>query len=331
MIFAPKISILIAARNEEKNILHCLKSLENQTIDKNCWEVWIGDDASDDNTAQVVADFIHDKPNYHLVRISETWGNARGKSNVLAQLTRQANGRFFLTTDADVILPRRWIETLMTAHIPGVGIVSGATIPENLHYFAAMQALDWVLTAQVIKQLADFRIPVTATGSNMLITREAYEATGGYENLPFSITEDDALFHEVLKKGYRFKQLYNADSLAFTFPMDTLRQWLQQRKRWANGVTKLPWYGKLTLFLPLLFLVQVVATAFTAPLDAWLVFMVPTVALWGYLSVALRRLSLRRLQKYVWTYPFYWYLSFWAMIIYYFWPVKVQWKGRAYS
>ena len=52
-----KVSVLIAARNEEKNIVKLLQSLYNQTFPKEFYEVIIVDDHSDDNTKNIIEEF----------------------------------------------------------------------------------------------------------------------------------------------------------------------------------------------------------------------------------------------------------------------------------
>ncbi|MBW8051052.1 MAG: glycosyltransferase, partial [Cytophagales bacterium] len=62
----PFVSILIAARNEQDNIIDCLSALEHLTWPKEKFEVLIGNDHSEDNTKTLVEDYIKDKSNFHL-------------------------------------------------------------------------------------------------------------------------------------------------------------------------------------------------------------------------------------------------------------------------
>jgi cellulose synthase/poly-beta-1,6-N-acetylglucosamine synthase-like glycosyltransferase len=49
-----KVSVLIAARNEEKNIFKLLQSLYNQNFPKEFYEIIIVDDHSEDNTKKII-------------------------------------------------------------------------------------------------------------------------------------------------------------------------------------------------------------------------------------------------------------------------------------
>src|SRR5690606_20719969 len=93
------VSILIAARNEENTIIRCLKAIEKLDYPPELIEVLIGDDASTDQTFKVIANYIAGQPNFRLISITSKLGQARGKANVLAHLTRQATSGFFFITD----------------------------------------------------------------------------------------------------------------------------------------------------------------------------------------------------------------------------------------
>ena len=68
----PRVSILIAARNEAATVLDCLYAITQLTYPADALEVLIGDDQSTDQTGPLVADFIADKPNfnYQLLLVS---------------------------------------------------------------------------------------------------------------------------------------------------------------------------------------------------------------------------------------------------------------------
>ncbi len=325
------ISILIAARNEENTILSCLQSIEALDFPEDQMEVWIGDDDSSDATYEQVKEFINQRPQFHLIRITDTLGQARGKANVLAQLARRATGQFLFITDADVCVPAQWITNMTRMCEPNVGIVTGVTVPQATSTWAGLQALEWVYALFLIHWLAKKRIPVTAMGNNMLITRESYEATGGYERIPFSITEDFQLFREVIDRGYEFRQTYQPETLALTLPIPTLKAWLHQRKRWTYGALQLRGIARLLLLTPLLLL---------AFLLAWVVFR-PFIAVCIGLGFALvqiiltvkglRQLKISHLYKYLWLFPLYSYFSLVATLLYYYLPTKTVWKGRSYE
>ena len=246
----PRVSILIAARDEEAALPRCLTSLRALDYPAELLEILVGDDGSTDQTAAVAVAAMHGFPGqFRVISIADTMGQARGKANVLAHLARQATTDFFFITDADISLPSGWITALLAHAAPGVGTVTGITAVRGPRVFDQLQGIDWLLSLSMVQVVSDLGRPVTAMGNNMLVTRAAYEATGGYEALPFSVTEDFALFRAVLTAGFGFRQIFTAQVRADSLPMPTWAALLRQRRRWLRGVAALP----LRLRLELLF------------------------------------------------------------------------------
>jgi 1,2-diacylglycerol 3-beta-glucosyltransferase len=236
----PRVSILIAARDEAAALPRCLASLRALDYPAELLEILVGDDGSTDGTAAVAEAAMRGFTGaFRVVPITETMGRARGKANVLAHLSRLATTDYFFITDADISLPATWLAGLLAHAGPGVGTVTGITAVRGPRLFHQLQGIDWLLSLSMVQVVSDLGRPVTAMGNNMLVTRAAYEATGGYEALPFSVTEDFALFQAVLAAGFGFRQVFQASWAAL----------LRQRQRWLRGVTGLP----LRLRLELLF------------------------------------------------------------------------------
>jgi len=324
------VSILIAARNEEANILACLEAVAQLDWPAGDLEVWIGNDGSEDRTGELVAGFISDKPHFHLLDVTGRVGAARGKSNVLAQLAVRATGEYLFFTDADVRVPPTWIKSMLAAWKRRVGLVNGVTLVAGEGLAARLQAIEWAYAISLMRRFAERKIPITAMGNNMMTTREAYHATGGYEHLPFSITEDYQLFRCILAKGFGFRQAFNPGVLAFTAPAGSWQHLLQQRKRWMTGAMQLPWYQKLFLFAEALLVPAVVALCFYHPLWAGLLFALRAALIVGEVHGALRTLGQPGRFRDVWPYLPYHFLVVTANVLYYLLPVPVVWKGRRY-
>ena len=246
----PRVSILVAARDEELALPRCLASLRKLAYPPGLLEILVGDDASTDRTAAVAEAAMRGfEGQFRVVPVAETLGRARGKANVLAHLARQATTDFFFITDADISLPATWIAALLAQAAPGVGTVTGITAVRGPRLFDQLQGLDWLLSLSLVQVVSDLNRPVTAMGNNMLVTRAAYQATGGYETLPFSVTEDFALFRAVLAAGYGFRQAFSPEIRADSLPVPSWSALLKQRRRWLRGVEELPLRLRLELLI----------------------------------------------------------------------------------
>lgn len=326
----PMISILIAARNEEANVARCLDSVLAMDYPKDRYEVLVGNDSSEDGTLSILERYSREQPHVRVFDIRGNLGLARGKGNVLAHLARQARGDYFLMTDADIAVPRTWAKALLEGAEEGVGVVTGIITVEGGRLLNKLEALDVLYAMTKMKIFYDARLPVTTMGNNMLVTRQAYEAVGGYEHIPFSLIEDYALFRAIIDKGWQCRQLFNRRVLAISRPVTSLRHMLDQRKRWLKGGVQLPLLLVVALGIQGVFYPAVIALTLLNPavgLSVWICHLL--------LQSAVLALSLVRLGKWPLSVllPLYelYELSLALMVTGFAnWPGKVRWKGRAY-
>jgi 1,2-diacylglycerol 3-beta-glucosyltransferase len=240
---APRVSILVAARNEEANLPRCLASLRALDYPAHLIELLVGDDGSTDRTRAVAeASLLSYTGHYQVIVIEKILGQARGKANVLAHLAHLATTEYLLITDADIAVPPTWVSAILAHAAPGVGTVTGLTVVAGPGLLARLQRLDWLMSLALIQVGTEAGQPMTAMGNNMLITRAAYQATGGYEALPFSVTEDFALFEAVNARGFGFRQLFEPAVRATSQPTGSWGALVRQRLRWLRGVAALPWH-----------------------------------------------------------------------------------------
>ncbi|MPR36677.1 glycosyltransferase [Salmonirosea aquatica] len=325
-----KVSVLLAARNEEDSILRCLQALEQLNFPKAQLEILIGNDDSTDDTEQIVLDFIQDKSHFRYHSIQGQTEGLRGKANVLAQLAHQATGDYFFYCDADIAVAPTWIETMLPLFKAKVGVVVGVTrmVPEGS--FSAMQSLEWLFSITAMRFFSLWEIPFTGMGNNMAVSRTAYWAVGGYEKIGFSIVEDFALFVAILDRGFTFVQGFQSGLVSLSLPVHRISHLLRQRKRWVKGAMQAPWPIKLSFFasaffLPILLVLGLLAPGWCIGLAALHFLLVGAVCLAG-----LRILKQSDLIRYVPLFWLYFSLNNTVMLINYLLPTPTVWKGRNY-
>jgi len=328
----PSVSILLAARNEEELIIRNLTAMQQLNYPPDKLEVLIGNDDSTDSTAELVADFIKDKPQFKLFHIDKTVGKGRGKANVLAQLAHKASGKFYFITDVDVKLPENWILGLLQEFTEKVGVVSGTTKCERGGHFATLQSIDWLHFMGYIKAFANAGIGCTTVGNNMAVRAEAYWQTGGYEKIDFSITEDYKLFKEVTSRGWEWRTLLSKDVLGLAWYIPSVKEMLHQRKRWLIGARELPlnWKGMIVLYG--LFIPVIAVILYFDPRLAFSIwfskFMIQSVFI-IFLCLKAERRPFSFL--YLIIYEFYVILNTAVTALFYWLPIKSVWKGREYN
>ncbi len=328
----PKVSILLAARNEEKLIRRSLFAIDALHYPKDKLEILIGDDDSDDKTNQLVKEFIIDKPHFKLFSINEQLGKARGKANVLAHLAHKATGEFYFITDVDVKLPNNWIQSLLNQFKEKIAIVSGtSTCEPTSSLFSKLQSIDWLHFMGYIQSFANIGIACTSVGNNMAVRAKAYWETGGYENIDFSITEDYKLFKEVTERGWGWRTILDADSLGMAWHIPSFREMLHQRKRWLIGAQELPLLWKFLIILYGLFVPAVIALLFFAPINALLLWLLKTVIQTLYIKKLSKKVGLVPYSvSNLLVYEIYLIINTLSTAVFYFLPIPSIWKGRTY-
>ncbi len=232
----PKISVLVAARNEESTIEECITSLLKNDYPDHCTEIVLINDSSTDKTGDIMCRYAQQYSNIVYVSVEMESPKLRGKANALAEGIKKSSGEIYLFTDADCRVPRRWITKQVSYFDKDTGIVGGFTRLRSWSWFTGMQALDWLFLYTVASAIAGFNKPLTAVGNNLCVRKEAYDDTGGYEKLPFSVTEDYILVNAVKKTGkWKIRFPMDPDTLIESNPCPDVRALYRQKHRWATG------------------------------------------------------------------------------------------------
>ncbi len=339
----PRIAVLLAVRNEATYLPTCLDHLLAMNYPDGRWSVWVGNDQSADTTLAIAQQYAECDDRVRVVDVTNQLGEARAKANVIAHLV-QASAQsehpadVLLITDADVRVAPGWARALVRRGQTGssarpVGIVTGVTVVAGRGAGAAWQRIDWLWALGMVKVASDLGIPVATLGNNMLLRRPAYEATGGYETLPFSITEDFQILHQTVARGYGFRNCIDADTLVMTQPMSSFSELLQQRKRWTRGALQLPVYLVSILVLQALFLPFIFVIAGQNLALAGGLWVAKAVSQGGFILLVIRKLRLPhflRKQTLWYLLGFELYVSVLSLVslLYYLLPTGLQWKGR---
>lgn len=328
----PSVSVVVAARNEAKNILSCLESLNKLIYPENKIEIIIVDDASTDGTGSIIKDFVKDKPVFKTLRLDENQsGKLRGKVRAMAEGIKISSGEIILTTDADCVVNPLWAKTITSYYVGNVGVVNGFTSQTVKGLFSGMQAIDFIYLLFITAGTINLGKPVSCIGNNMSFRKKAYEETGGFENLPFSVTEDFLLLNSIHKlKKYEVIYPLNQNSVVISKPASSPGELFNQKKRWAVGGIDTPPIGiglMLWSFLTNLFLL--ITPFFFSEVWLYLVFFKVIIDFFVLMPVH-QKLGLQKNLKYFPVFQIYYILYVVFLPLTLIFSRKVFWKGREY-
>lgn len=328
----PFISILVAARNEEANLCECLDSLLLLTYPNEKLEIWIGNDQSTDLTREIAESYALKHKQIKVINIEGNLGSARGKANVLAQLAQVSIGEWLLFTDADCKVNPLWAKTLVEAAVKSdapMGI--GVTGVHSTNLFEELQALDWLSAQGIMMELSKYQLPVTLVGNNMFVKRAAYFETGGYENLPHSVTEDYQLFREIWQRQKKFLTVWGTEALVETKPMKSFSAWLIQHQRWLVGALKTPFWVKGLFFGQLIFVYLLIGIGLYGYNWAFNLLIIRYLLSAGISWSVLDSLKMKDKWKAAMLYDFFFLTTYPLLLINGLKQRQIEWKGRKFK
>ena len=228
----PDISILIAAYNEEDNILSTLESIDRQNYPGHI-EVIVIDDGSNDSTADKVQAVLNQYPWLSFIQMDKNSGKSAalnyGLSTVKSNLTITIDGDSYLYKDALVNLVGRYLsDPDSTVAVAGCVLVRNSR--KNL--VTKVQEWDYFHGIAAIKRLQSlFQGTLVAQGAFSIYDTATLRDINGWKHV---VGEDIVLTWDLLERGHRVG--YAEDAILFTNSPDTWKQFFGQRRRWSRGL-----------------------------------------------------------------------------------------------
>jgi chlorobactene glucosyltransferase len=207
----PRVSVLVPARNEERNIEACVTSLLVQ--DYPDFEVLVLDDHSADGTRPILDRLAAAHPCLRVLDGAPLPDGWLGKHWACHQLGQAAAGELILFTDADT----RHAPDMLQASVSSLAaeradLVSAfpqeevVSIGERLLVPVIAFGLFTFIPIRLVQRLRLAALSVTI-GQFMLFRRAAYEAVGGYEAVRGEVVDDISLGRRIIASGMEWRLL----------------------------------------------------------------------------------------------------------------------------
>jgi chlorobactene glucosyltransferase len=217
LISPPLVSVLIPARNEEKNIRRILNSMIRQDYPN--LEILVLDDNSTDATGHIVEGFVKKDGRVKLIQGDPLPRGWKGKCFACHQLSKIAKGSYFVFTDADTLHYPNSISGSLAALLKNnVDVTSvyprqiAVTFSERMSVrFINFIILSFMPLILVKHSKAPFFS--TAIGQFFLFKRVAYEKCGGFESVKNEILEDINISKQIKRCGLKIMVYDGSDSI----------------------------------------------------------------------------------------------------------------------
>ncbi|MFK7798361.1 MAG: glycosyltransferase [Aureispira sp.] len=229
------VTVLIAARNEEQQISHCVEALLAQKFPTHLLEIYIIDDHSTDNTASIVQTYNQQSAHLHLISLTE---NQTGKKAAIAAGIQASTHNLIVTTDADCTMQNNWlayITSIYEAQRPKF-IAAPVCFYQEENVLERFQSLDFMGMMAVSAAGIKGQFMGLCNGANLAYERQVFEEVQGFEGIDHLPSGDDMLLLQKIQTRYpsQITYLKNRKASTFTKAKTTLHDFLQQRLRWAS-------------------------------------------------------------------------------------------------
>ena len=239
-----KISVIIPARNEERNIGKLLSALDKQSYPKDLVEVIVIDDHSTDKTIEEAQKFSV----VRLFQLKEDNINSYKKKAIETGIAK-ATGELIVTTDADCLPGNEWLQTIASfkQESDSVLIVAPVVYENNSSLLQIFQTLDFLVLQGITGAAVYKRSMAMCNGANLSYERKVFDEVSGFSGIDQIASGDDMLLmHKIWEKHPdQIHYLKSKEAIVSTQPMKTWKEFFDQRIRWAS---KAKYYADKKIF-----------------------------------------------------------------------------------
>jgi poly-beta-1,6-N-acetyl-D-glucosamine synthase len=225
------VSIIVACRNEEKNLPQLLSDIAKQDYPSELSETIIVDDNSTDKTFDV-AEKISGIINKIVLK-----NKGSGKKSSIRTGIEAARGALIITTDADCRMKENWISIIVSFFAfqnPGM-IICPVRVLSQSGFFGNLEELEFFSLQGVTAGTAFSGNAVMCNGANLAFPKKTWLRHSGYLHDEIE-SGDDVFFLHSLKKENREKILWleSRNALVTTTASQSAVSFLGQRARWIS-------------------------------------------------------------------------------------------------
>jgi 4,4'-diaponeurosporenoate glycosyltransferase len=275
----PALSIIIPARNEETNIPNLLRSLIGQLEKYD--EVLVVDDHSNDNTATVAV-----QEGAKVIKSEEMPWGWTGKTWACYQGAQSATNTLLIFLDADTIIEDSGLDSISGCYNELQGVLS---IQPYHRMYKLYEQLSAFFNLILIAAMGSFTIfgkaskPIGLFGPVIVIEKNLYLTSGGFEKVKGEIVEDLAFGAELKKQGINLHCYRGRGTVSFRMYPGSISHLITG---WSKGFAM----GAVKTSVPVLIMIiaWIVGALGTTRnlIQTTIILDISTATLWGLLYIA---------------------------------------------
>lgn len=201
----PRLTLLVAARDEEENIEACIRSMFSQTYPN--LEIICIDDRSSDATPDILRRLAVEDSRLKYVSVTSLPDGWFGKNNAMWRGAEMATGEWLCFTDADCVFESPHSLATSMRHALSVGADFLSILPEHEAHTRWERIVQPACSAVMMLWFNPISVNrgkvAYANGAFMLVERSCYDAIGGHAAVRSDVNEDIHLARRARQMGKR--------------------------------------------------------------------------------------------------------------------------------
>ena len=252
-----KISLIIAFKNEAKNLPRLFNALQKLNYPVSDFEIILIDDSSTDNSPTLAKKFTERQKNARLVSAKDK--KMPGKKGALQIGIDVAKYEYLALTDADCEPESDWLKNISDAFDRADFLFGAAPLVFTDSLASKFAAYESGQNQTLNFGAMKFGLPVSATGRNIAFKKSVYEKTGGYANTLERLSgDDDLLLREAIKQNFNVDFICPTNAKVFSYAPKNWSDYFRQRARHVSTSHK--YLPKQKAFAGLYFLSSALAS-----------------------------------------------------------------------
>lgn len=223
------VSVVVCCKNEELTLPSLLDALTKQSFQN--FQLVLVNDHSTDATLKVMQQYENQFVNIKLID-----AEGYGKKNGLKEGILSADGKLILTTDADCLPNREWVETMRLFHAQTQSdlLIGPVMMEESNVLFKQVQQLEFMALVASGGGAAGANRPVLCNGANLGFTKQAWLESKDDLHTDEPSGDDIFLLLSIKKRGGVIRFVKSKYAMVVTRASETIDEFIHQRIRWGS-------------------------------------------------------------------------------------------------
>lgn len=242
------VSVIICAKNEAENLKQHLPLIVKQ--DYHDYEIVLINDASVDNTLEVMESFASRYSNIKIVNVENNETFWASKKYALTLGIKASKNDYLLFTDADCKpISKYWIKEMSSHFSNQKTLVLGYGGYEKIKNSLLNKLIrfETLLTAIQYFSFAKFGLPYMGVGRNLAYRKDEFFKVNGFIDHMNINSGDDDLFINSVANGENTAVCYSPNSFTKSIPDNSFKSWFKQKRRHISTSKKYKFLHKLIL------------------------------------------------------------------------------------